>query len=149
MLLRRGDNMFTIYQRFRTGLAYLFFGGLTTLLNIVVYLGLARGLELPYLAANVTAWIVSVLFAYAVNRVYVFASRQQGWGNILMECSAFIGCRLLSGGADTVIMYLMIDRLGLDDLAVKVLANLVVIIMNYVISRDLIFKDRHREVVTP
>lgn len=141
--------MFAIFQRFRTGLAYLFFGGLTTLLNIVVYLGLARGLELPYLAANVTAWVVSVLFAYAANRVCVFASRQRGWGNILKECSAFMGCRLLSGGVDTAIMYLMIDRLGLDDLAVKVFANLVVIIMNYVISRDLIFKDRQRKVVTP
>lgn len=141
--------MFAIYQRFKTGLAYLFFGGLTTLLNIVAYLGLARGLDLPYLAANVTAWVVSVLFAYAVNRVCVFASCQRGWGNILKECSAFISCRLLSGGVDTAIMYLMIDRLGLGDLAVKVFANLVVIIMNYVISRDLIFKDRQREVVTP
>ncbi|NLN87374.1 MAG: GtrA family protein, partial [Syntrophomonadaceae bacterium] len=50
---------------------------------------------------------------------------------------------------DTAIMYLMIDLLRLNDLVVKVFANLVVIIMNYVISRDLIFKDRRREVVTP
>ncbi|MEQ8200939.1 MAG: GtrA family protein [Syntrophomonadaceae bacterium] len=140
--------MFTIYQRFRTGLAYLFFGGLTTLVNIAVYLGLAHGLRLPYLAANVTAWVVSVLFAYATNRAYVFASRQRGWGNILKECGAFIGCRLLSSGADTAIMYVMIDLLGLGDLTVKIFANLVVIIMNYVISRDLIFKDRRRGVVT-
>lgn len=135
--------------RFRTVIAYLFFGGLTTLLNIVVYMGLARGLELPYLAANVVAWVVSVLFAYAANRTWVFASRRRGWGNILKECSAFIGCRLLSGGVDTAIMYVMIDLLALNDLAVKVFANLVVIIMNYVISRDLIFKHQQRGVVIP
>lgn len=141
--------MFAIFHRFKTGLVYLFFGGLTTLLNIVVYLGLARGLEVTYLAANVMAWAVSVLFAYATNRTCVFASRQRGWGSVLKECSAFFGCRLLSGGVDTAIMYLMIDLLRLNDLVVKVFANLVVIIMNYVISRDLIFKDRRREVVTP
>lgn len=141
--------MLNFCSRYRKVIAYLFFGGLTTLINVVVYLALGRGLGIPYLASNVSAWIVSVLFAYATNRAYVFVSPGRGFSHIWRECSAFIGSRLLSGAVDTALMYVMIELLGLDDLTVKLFANLVVIIMNYVISKEWVFKDRRRGVVIP
>ena len=141
--------MARILDRYRTVIAYLFFGGLTTLVNIAVYLGLARWLGASYLARNVSAWIISVLFAYAANRAWVFASQGRGLSYIWRECSAFIGSRLLSGAVDTALMYLMTELLGLDDLAVKLFANGVVIVMNYVIAKEWVFKDRERGVVTP
>ncbi len=141
--------MARIFDRYRTVIAYLFFGGLTTMINIAVYLGLARWLGVSYLVSNVSAWIVSVLFAYAANRIWVFGSQGRGLSHIWREGSAFIGSRLLSGAVDTALMYLMIELLGLDDLAVKLFANGVVIVMNYVIAKEWVFKDRERGVVMP
>jgi len=134
--------MLKIYQKYKIAILYLAFGGLTTLVNIVTYFSLAKLLGIQYLFSNVAAWIVSVLFAYVTNRLFVFASSGKGLKFILKECSAFIGCRLFSGLLDTTIMYVMIDLLHLNDLFVKIIANILVIILNYGLSKQIVFKDK-------
>lgn len=137
-----GVLMLKIYQKYRTVILYLAFGSLTTLVNIITYLSFAKLFEVQYIVSNVIAWIVSVLFAYVTNRLFVFSSKGTGLIFILGECSAFFGCRLFSGIMDTVIMYVMINVLHFSDLLVKIIANIFVITINYVISKRLIFKDK-------
>ena len=131
-------------KKYKTVILYLAFGGLTTLVNIFTYLYLAKLLGIQYLFSNITAWIVSVLFAYTTNRLFVFMSKGKGLKFIFKECLTFIGCRLFSGLADTACMYLMIDLIHLNDLFVKLLANSLVIVLNYVFSKQIIFKDKNQ-----
>ena len=121
---------------------YLFFGGCTTLVNIIVYYICAHLLLLATVPATVIAWILSVAFAYVTNRIYVFESRSRGLVAILREIGAFVSCRLLTGVMDLAIMYICVDLLHFNDLIIKIISNILVIVLNYVASKLLIFRKK-------
>lgn len=116
-------------------LSYLFFGGCTTLVNIVSF-WILRVLKMGVYASNTIAWVLSVLFAFITNKLFVFESK----GNLLKEGLSFFGFRLLSLLFDMGIMYLFIDVLNINDILSKVISNIFVIIINYVFSKIFIFK---------
>lgn len=118
---------------------YFIFGVLTTVVNFVVYLLFARFLNVNYLISNVLAWFFSVLFAYVTNRIWVFESKSS---NILKEMSLFFGGRIFSGVVDTALMYLLIDILAVGDVISKIIIQVIVVILNYVISKIIVFKDK-------
>ena len=136
-------------RRYREQLAYLFFGGVTTLVNIGCYALLHTVLGMGSDAANAIAWAVSVAVAYVTNRIWVFQSRTRGRA-MLREFGAFVGGRVLTGLMDQGIMHLAVEVLGprlipvsfrpLWDLGVKVASNVLVIVLNYVFSRWFIFR---------
>lgn len=123
------------FNKYYEVLSYLFFGGCTTLINIITF-WLLRLLKIGVYASNVVAWIVSVLFAFITNKLFVFESK----GNALKEGISFFVFRLLSLVFDMGIMYLLVDVFNWNDLLSKVLANIFVIIINYVFSKIFIFK---------
>lgn len=123
------------FNKYYEVLSYLFFGGCTTLINIITF-WLLRLLKIGVYASNVVAWIVSVLFAFITNKLFVFESK----GNALKEGISFFIFRLLSLVFDMGIMYLLVDVFNWNDLLSKVLANIFVIIINYVFSKIFIFK---------
>ncbi|WP_298501402.1 GtrA family protein [uncultured Methanobrevibacter sp.] len=116
---------------------YVVFGILTTLVNIVVYFVFAHVLGVNYLISNVVAWFLSVLLAYVTNRRWVFESKSS---NILKECGLFFGGRLFSGVVDTGLMWLFIDVLTLNDGISKIVIQVIVVVLNYVISKLVVFK---------
>ena len=116
-------------------LSYLFFGGLTTLVNILTF-WLLRVLKMEVYTSNVIAWVVSVLFAFITNKLFVFESK----GNTLKQCISFFGFRLLSLVFDMGIMYLFINILNMNDLLSKVITNVFIVIINYVFSKIFVFK---------
>ena len=116
-------------------LSYLFFGGCTTLVNIVTF-WILRVLKIGVYTSNTIAWIVAVLFAFITNKLFVFESK----GNLLKEGLSFFGFRLLSLLFDMGIMYLLIDVMNVNDIISKVISNIFVIIINYVFSKIFIFK---------
>ena len=116
-------------------LSYLFFGGCTTLINILTF-WLLRLLKIGVYASNVVAWIVSVLFAFITNKLFVFESK----GNSFKQGISFFIFRLISLVFDMGIMYLFIDVLHWNDLLSKVIANVFVIIINYIFSKVFVFK---------
>jgi len=119
---------------------YLFFGGLTTLVNIVSYFAFTRIFQFGTTPATVISWILSVVFAYITNRKWVFESNATGFSKISKEIAAFFSARLFSGALDLGIMLLFVKILGLNDLIVKVLSNILVVILNYFFSNLFIFK---------
>ena len=117
---------------------YIVFGILTTLVNIITYLFFTRIFGINYLISNIFAWIVSVLFAYVTNRIWVFESRN---ANIIKEISLFFGGRLFSGIADVGLMYVFIEILSVNDFISKIIIQILVIILNYLISKLIVFKN--------
>lgn len=126
--------------KYKSFILYVFFGGCTTLVNIVVYAICARAFHLGTVVSNIVAWILAVTFAYVTNRSMVFQSEARETKAILGEAISFFSCRLLTGGLDLLIMYVFVDLFGVNDLVMKVISNVIVIILNYVASKLLIFK---------
>lgn len=120
--------------------AYLFAGVATTVVNYVVYFAATRGLGMGVMAGTWTAWVLAVAFGYAVNKAFVFRTHCENTAALLKEAGGFFAMRLVSLGMETVLMFVTVELLGLNDLAMKLLTNIVVIILNYVFSKLFIFK---------
>ena len=116
---------------------YIIFGILTTILNILIYLFFAKICNVNYIISNILAWIISVLFAYVTNRIWVFESKNQ---NIAKEIVLFFGGRFSSGVIDTLLMYIFIDMLFINDFISKIIIQVIVIILNYLFSKLIVFK---------
>lgn len=132
----------SLYHQYQAVILYLFFGGCTTLMNIVCYYVLYQHAGVSNLYSTILAWLVSVLFAYVTNRTFVFDSKASGWHALLAELAAFFGCRLATGVLDTVIMVVAVDLMHWNSLLWKVLSNILVIILNYVASKWLILQPK-------
>lgn len=133
-----------LFTRYREMILYVFFGGLTTLLNIAAYWALTRLFPLSVSAATALAWVISVLFAYVTNRIWVFQSKQHTAAGILKEAGAFFLARAATGLMDVGIMALFVDHLHWSDLPVKLASNVLVIILNYVFSKLLVFRKERK-----
>jgi|SRR5690625_1875697 len=133
------DKLINLYFRYREVIDYIFFGGLTTLVNIVVFFILDSGLHWPYLIANAVAIIVSILFAYITNKLFVFKSTAKSFQENFIEFLKFIGFRLLSGLADMLTMWVLVDLIAMDTSISKLLTQFIVVVLNYVFSKFFIF----------
>lgn len=134
-----------LYDKYKDIIPYGVFGVLTTLVNIVSYWLAVHPLGLSVMSSTVIAWFLSVLFAYVTNRKWVFHSEAEGFEAIVKEMVSFFGCRLATGFIDLACMFVFVDVLHLDDVVIKVIANVIVIVINYVASKLVIFKHGGKE----
>lgn len=119
---------------------YLVFGVLTTLINIVTFYIMNDVFHVYYMTSNVIAWITSVLFAFITNKLFVFESRNKTKKENTYELVSFFGFRLLSLGIDMLCMYVLISLIHVNDLISKIIVNVIVVVLNYVFSKVIIFK---------
>jgi len=124
---------------------YIVFGILTTVVNIISYAVIRKTVNVTFSTA--AAWFISVIFAYITNRAFVFHSRITGTGAVLCECGSFIASRLFSGAVDMGIMLLFIQILHtpVKEMYIKAGSNVVVIILNYIISKLIVFRKTEKE----
>ena len=122
--------------------SYLFVGVATTVVNYVVYYIATRLLSMGVMPGTWTAWVVAVAFGYVANKAFVFHTHCDSVLSLLREAGSFFAMRLVSLGMETVLMYLTVTVLGLNDLVMKLIVNIVVIILNYVFSKLFIFKKK-------
>lgn len=132
--------MMELLNKYKSIILYLVFGVLTTIINIVVYYVCSNILEMSTIMSNVVAWLLSVLFAYITNRKWVFESQVKMKEDIIKEMSSFFGCRLATGILDIVIMYITVDLLFMNGMVMKCLSNVIVIVVNYIASKLIIFR---------
>jgi len=125
-----------IYNQYKMPILYIFFGGLTTLINIVAYFVAYNICKISNVPSTVIAWILSVIFAFITNKLYVFESKSK---SLLYEISTFFACRLGTGILDVAIMYVSVDILFFNALIMKILSNVLVIVLNYIFSKLIIF----------
>ena len=133
-----------LFEKYKDVIPYAVFGVLTTLVNIVSYWVFAHPLHLPVMASTIFAWVLSVLFAYLTNRKWVFHSEAVGAKAIAKEIASFFGCRVGTELIDLAAMFIFVDKLNLNDMVIKTIANIIVIIVNYVASKFVIFKHQEK-----
>lgn len=133
-------KIWELYLKYKEVILYLVFGGLTTLVNIVSYAVFARAMHMGTVTSTTMAWLISVVFAYVTNKVFVFESKTDTFAMLVKECVSFLGCRLATGIMDIAIMYVSVDMMHFNDIVMKIISNVFVVILNYIFSKLFIFK---------
>ena len=136
------EKVKNLIHKYYDVLAYLFFGGLTTLVNYVVYLPCYNLLHLSATVSNVIAWVVAVAFAYLTNKPFVFKSHDWSWPVVGPELTKFVGCRIGSGVLETLIIAVTVDLLHWNGNIMKLLVSILVVILNYFGSKLLVFRKK-------
>ena len=129
-----------IVIRYWDVLTYLVFGVLTTVVNYLVYLPVYNLLGVSAAISNMIAWVVAVAFAYLTNKPFVFKSHDWSRKTVLPELTKFVGCRVASGAAETVILFLSVDLFGWNGNLWKLLTSVLVVVLNYFASKFLVFR---------
>lgn len=126
--------------KYKEPLLYLFFGGLAFFLNLGVYAVSEKIFH--HLAANMIAWDAGMIFAYVTNRIWVFKSGIRTVSGIRRELLSFSGGRLATFGLEELLLWIGIDIMGFCSMPVKIIAQVAVIIGNYVISKLIVFRKQ-------
>ena len=131
-----------LLQKHREAVSYVFWGVMTTLVNYAAYFLLRSILHVPLVSTNTAAWAVSVLFAYFVNKLFVFESKSWAWRVAVRELWQMTASRLVSLGLETGILWLFVEELRCSEVIVKLCANVLVVVVNYVLSKFIIFRKK-------
>ena len=123
--------------RYQEYLSYLFFGGLTVAVNLILYYALC--FFISYLVANVFAWIAAVIFAFVVNKLFVFEADSIAKRNVTYEVFTFFAARLFSLLAEEAVLLIFVEKLEFSNDIVKFFAQILVIALNYFTSKFIVF----------
>jgi len=119
--------------------SYLFWGVATTGVNVLTYYLMRTYAMASVTVATLSAWFLSVLFAFLTNRAFVFHAQK---GPFLKQLILFYGSRVFSGIVDVLLMALLVTVWQLPELLSKLGVNIIVIILNYVMSLLLVFRSK-------
>lgn len=123
-------------------ISYLFFGGITTIINYLVYLPCYNWLQMSASLSNAIAWVFAVAFAFLTNKPFVFKSHDWSAKVVIPELTKFLGCRIGSGILETAILFLTVDLLLWDGNILKIITSILVVILNYFGSKLLVFTKK-------
>lgn len=122
-----------IFIKYKSIILYVIFGGLTTVVDYTVSFLLYGCTD--HHVANVIAWAAAVLFAFAVNKIWVFESKVRGFLPVTKELSSFALGRLASLGMQELIFFIAVDYAGVSAVPVKIAASVLVVIANYILGK--------------
>ena len=132
----------SIYHKNEEIWNYLIVGGLTTVVSLLTYyicvltfLNPNNAIELQI--ANIISWIIAIAFAYITNRVFVFRSKEK---NIKKEATSFVASRITTLLLEMLTMFILVTLLTFNDKISKIIAQIIVIVGNYIISKLFVFK---------
>lgn len=133
--------MISILKKYKTQIKYLIFGALTTLVDFVISFVLYKFVN--HHIANAVAWCGAVIFAYVVNKLFVFESKRSGIKALTAELGAFVGSRVFSLILQEGIFVLAVDIMTFDKGITKIAASVIVVITNYFLGK-LIFSKKEK-----
>lgn len=134
-------------KKYKEIILYLIFGVATTVVNWVCYAGLnIAGIDMN--VSNIIAWFVAVIFAYITNKLFVFESKSLRLTIMFPELLKFFGARIVTGLVEIIglplLVYVGLNQtiFGVDGFVAKILISIIVIVLNYVFSKILIFRNK-------
>ena len=140
------NKLINIYKKYQEIINYLIVGVLTTLVSIFTYFILSLILDINnnilFILANILSWICAVVFAYITNKKFVFNSTTSNRKEEIKVFSLFVSSRITTLLIELIFMFLTVKVLLLNDKISKVIAQIIVIILNYIISKIFVFKKK-------
>lgn len=133
------NKIWELYKKYKEQINYIVVGGMTTLVNFVIYaIDMYFGMDM--MINLVVSWVVAVIFAYVTNRIVVFESKEN---NILHEFTKFVSSRIASLLIEMLLMKICVDFIGIKEYFAKVGVAIVVVIVNYVLSKLWVFSKNN------
>ena len=129
------------YIKHKLLLLYVFFGGCTTLISIGTFVLFSSFWGIKELVANIFSWVCAVTFAYVTNRHWVFTSKTKG-AAAGKEAVNFFVSRLFSLGVEEVLIFLFVTLLAFNGVAVKILGQILVLVLNFLLSKLWVFHSK-------
>ncbi|MBE6632707.1 MAG: GtrA family protein [Ruminococcaceae bacterium] len=143
------EKLKTLYAKYKEPLLYLIFGGLTTAIDwaisFLLYYFWIDATQAPdgmIHVADAIAWAAAVTFAFITNRIWVFESKKRGWIPILGELVGFAGGRVATFLVQEGILLVFVTWLGLNKYLFRILTAVLVIVLNYFISKLFVFRKK-------
>jgi len=130
------NTIMSLIKKHEEIIRYLIAGILTTIVSIVSYY-LFRIIRIHYLISTILSWILAVIFAYFVNKFYVFKNNKKD----ILEFVNFIKYRLISLLMEFITMYVLVDILFINDRISKIIVQGIVLVLNYLFSKIFVFKN--------
>ncbi len=140
MLIKIIGIFIDLLKKYKSVILYIIFGVLTTLVNIATYYIFYNLLCVANVISTIVAWILAVVFAFVVNKLFVFESVSWRKDIVFKEIRDFFTCRILTGLLDVGIMYVAVDLLSWNSMIWKLISNILVTMLNYIASKFIIFK---------
>ena len=128
--------------KYKSFIMYAIFGILTTIVNMAVYYLCFNISGIPNVPSTIIAWILAVCFAFITNKLWVFDSKSFAAKVLKHEIPTFFGARIATGLLDVGIMYLAVDVLHWNSTVWKLISNIIVILINYIASKLIIFNKQ-------
>lgn len=137
------EKIIESYKKYKEVIIYLVFGGLSTLVNFVSYFIFARIIGIDEVISSGLSWLCAVIFAYLTNKIFVFNSKTETTKELIKEIATFFSCRIVSGiFCDVGTFALMVKVFRINDMIAKFITQVMVVIVNYIFSKVIIFKKR-------
>lgn len=142
--------------RYKELIIYVLFGGLTTVVNLLVFAVFNRLLgDERYLITNAIAWFAAVSFSYITSKLWVFESKSWEMKVFLKEVTTFFAARVLTLFIEEAGLYILVDLAGFSRYSVdlfgfsiggaliaKAAVAVIVVVVNYIFSKLVIFKKK-------
>ena len=127
------------YKKYKEIVLYLFFGVLTMAVSIISYARCNMVIKMDALVANIISWILAVLFAFYTNRIWVFSVKTNSKKDLIVQMISFCSGRIVTLIIEETILFVFIKCLHYDSMGVKIMAQIVVVVLNYIISKLWVF----------
>lgn len=140
-----------LYHAYQEAIDYLFWGGMTTVVSwgsYSLFVLLLQGLDSVVFWANVLSWVCAVLFAFITNKLWVFQSKSWAADILFPELTKFLSSRVATGVFEMIAVPALVavglnqTILGIDGMVSKILVSVVVVILNYILSKLFVFKNQ-------
>lgn len=133
-------RLLDLYKKNKEIINYIIVGGCTTVVSVVSYYLFRLVLD-HYLICTILSWVVSVVFAYITNRIFVFESKDK---RVLIEFFKFVFARVLSLLSEIVVMAFLVQLIHIDDRISKIVVQFIILILNYLFSKLFVFKNKSK-----
>ena len=136
------EKLKTLFVKYYDLITYLVFGVLTTVVNYIIYLPCYNLLHLSASVSNTIAWVAAVAFAFLTNKPLVFRSHDWSANVVVPELVKFVGTRIGSGALETLLLFVTVDVLLWNGNLWKLITSVLVVVLNYVGSKLLVFRKK-------
>ena len=126
-------------NNYKEKLLYLFFGSLTTIISISVFVFFTETLRIDSLISNIISWVLAVAFAFVTNRKWVFSESGQSF---VADALYFYLARVATLVFEEVVILVFITVLDFNSLIVKVASQIAIVVLNYIISKYVVFRKQ-------
>ncbi|MDO4623672.1 MAG: GtrA family protein [Eubacteriales bacterium] len=136
------DMIVGLMKKYKEVILYLVFGVLSMIISIGTFSAFVYVMHMDALIANILSWIITIIVVYFTNKKWVFESETNGKKEGLKEFISFVVGRLATLGLEELVLLVGIKWMGLSSFWVKIVAQVLVVVSNYVISKFIVFKKK-------